>query len=596
MTTNNHVTCATARFASTDCQTGGGCTGATNKWFESCATSGCASGTTINTGTITAFNSSTDVTVSITAGTTYTNTKLAFGTDDDAAMQLWAAAVVAAPVLGTPALARGGYLPQGGFAIKQPLQFQYPLTCITSTGIGSDATCGEGGPSQNFTAGLSPGLWIEGQSTSASFIYVRTSSVFTWPTSGNNIGAFYTNGWSFSNLSNFALMADQSVQATTGSTQVVAGMLLDNSSHNQIDGLWIQGFHNAAGGLCGFSTFETDFESKYKNSAFEANDFNGCFGNSNTGSPSGKTMEKIQIDTVYFENPGAGINVVFGTSNAGSSINLKQISVTNSSTWNGGTSVRFVSTVTPNGETVQFFNFRQNWTFAGSTANIGFRLDAASTTAVDLHGSYLEDTTSNAGAVLVSNLGSGTVNFYGGQLYCPSCTNLFNNAGNIFVYGTRLNSGPSVANIQTGAGHTYAFIPVLGANGGWTGSGTLQSTQYISNQGVACTNGELALSAGWQSTGSATVTAAAGTGQTCSWTITTGTTTAANPTVTDTLTNVLPTATIVCELNIHGGTHVGAAGEGFTQTTFSATAPIFTADFTPTAGGTTYLVTRRCGP
>lgn len=126
--------------------------------------------------------------------------------------------------------------------------------------------------------------------------------------------------------------------------------------------------------------------------------------------------------------------------------------------------------------------------------------------------------------------------------------------------------------------------------------GTLRGIQSISDQGTACTNGELALSAGWQSTGSATVTAAAGTGQTCSWTITTGTTTAANPTVTDTLTNALPAGTTVCEMNIHGGTHTAAAGEGFTQTVLSATAPIFTFIGTPTANGFTYFVTRRCGP
>lgn len=130
----------------------------------------------------------------------------------------------------------------------------------------------------------------------------------------------------------------------------------------------------------------------------------------------------------------------------------------------------------------------------------------------------------------------------------------------------------------------------LGANG------SLRATQQIADQGIACTNGELALSAGWQSTGSATVTAVVGNGQTCSWTITTGTTTAANPTVTDTLTNTLPAATTLCELNIHGGTHAPAAGEGFQQTTLSATAPIFTFNGTPTAGGTTYFITRRCGP
>lgn len=125
---------------------------------------------------------------------------------------------------------------------------------------------------------------------------------------------------------------------------------------------------------------------------------------------------------------------------------------------------------------------------------------------------------------------------------------------------------------------------------------SLRSSLVLSDQGSICTNGELALSTGWQSTGAATVTGVAGNGQTCSWTVTTGTTTAANPTVTDTLTNALPAATTVCEMNIHGGTHTPAAGESFQQTTLSGTAPVFTFNGTPTAGGTTYFVTRRCGP
>jgi hypothetical protein len=134
----------------------------------------------------------------------------------------------------------------------------------------------------------------------------------------------------------------------------------------------------------------------------------------------------------------------------------------------------------------------------------------------------------------------------------------------------------------------------------WSVESTIRSRLHISDQGTACTNGELALSAGWQSTGAATVTAVAGNGQTCSWTITTGTTTAANPTVTDTLTNVLPTATTVCWMTVNGGTHTPVVGAGtsdaFRQTTLSATVPIFTYQETPTAGGTTYFVTRGCGP
>src|SRR5207253_4388678 len=117
------------------------------------------------------------------------------------------------------------------------------------------------------------------------------------------------------------------------------------------------------------------------------------------------------------------------------------------------------------------------------------------------------------------------------------------------------------------AGYELRSLTSLNNLAGWTtgGSGIL-ATQVIANQGTACTNTELALSAGWQSTGSATVTAVAGTGQTCSWTITTGTTTAANPTITDTLTNVLPAATTVCWMNIYGGTHTAVAGESLRQT------------------------------
>jgi hypothetical protein len=131
-------------------------------------------------------------------------------------------------------------------------------------------------------------------------------------------------------------------------------------------------------------------------------------------------------------------------------------------------------------------------------------------------------------------------------------------------------------------------------------AGTVRSSLHISDQGSACTNGELALSAGWAVTGSSSVTAAAGNGQTCSWTITTGTTTSANPTVTDTLTNALPTATTVCWMIVNGGSHTPVVGAGtedaFRQTTLSATAPVFTFEETPTPAGTTYFVTRGCGP
>ncbi len=118
-----------------------------------------------------------------------------------------------------------------------------------------------------------------------------------------------------------------------------------------------------------------------------------------------------------------------------------------------------------------------------------------------------------------------------------------------------------------------------------------------SDQGAACTNGELALSAEWGTT--ATVTAVVGISQTCEWTITSsGTGQAANPRTTDTLVTALPVATIVCDMRLVGGTGLAAlsgAGLFIDQTTLSATAPVFTVGFTPVAGST-YKVVRRCGP
>lgn len=161
-----------------------------------------------------------------------------------------------------------------------------------------------------------------------------------------------------------------------------------------------------------------------------------------------------------------------------------------------------------------------------------------------------------------------------------------------FSDGAAVSHGLEIGSIVDSTGAS----PIIFKLAYFNGARAATFNAPIVSVGANCTNGELGLSGGWQSTGSATVTAVAGTGQTCSWTITTGTTTGANPTVTDTLTNALPLANTVCEMNIHGGSHTPAAGEGFTQTTLSATAPIFTFIGTPTATGATYFVTRRCGP
>jgi hypothetical protein len=130
----------------------------------------------------------------------------------------------------------------------------------------------------------------------------------------------------------------------------------------------------------------------------------------------------------------------------------------------------------------------------------------------------------------------------------------------------------------------------IDGNGNANFAGTMQAAQVSAAKGTSCTNGELVLSSGWGA--SASVSGVAGTGQTCSWTITANGTTAASPTLTDTLTNALPSAAVVCDMRMVGGTGTATL---INQSTMSATAPVFTFNGTP-ASGSTYMVVRRCGP
>jgi hypothetical protein len=165
--------------------------------------------------------------------------------------------------------------------------------------------------------------------------------------------------------------------------------------------------------------------------------------------------------------------------------------------------------------------------------------------------------------------------------------------GSGLVYAWSSNANPTAAGNDTGISRDAADVIDLG--NGFAGDKTakVRAALYTADGGTACTNGELNLSANWGNTGSPTVTAVAGTGQTCQWTITAGgMATGANPTITDTLTNPLPTATTVCEMRMVGGT---GAATLINQTALSATAPVFTFGGMPGAGST-YVVVRRCGP
>lgn len=175
-------------------------------------------------------------------------------------------------------------------------------------------------------------------------------------------------------------------------------------------------------------------------------------------------------------------------------------------------------------------------------------------------GLYIGGTPGQAGTTQITHNSSSTVSGVTGSNYC------------LFIAGT-------------GAFQCLDVSGNLGIAGRIVGGSNLVAV------GTACTNGELALSAGFGAT--ATVTAVAGNGQTCHWTITSsGAGQAANPTITDTLTNPLPTATTVCDMRMEGGTGTSTL---INQTTLSATAPVFTFNGTPVAAST-YIVVRRCGP
>ena len=124
-----------------------------------------------------------------------------------------------------------------------------------------------------------------------------------------------------------------------------------------------------------------------------------------------------------------------------------------------------------------------------------------------------------------------------------------------------------------------------------TDAGPIRASVVTADQGTPCTNAELTLSGGWGNR--ATVTGVVGTGQTCEWTIvSSGTGQVSSPTVTDQLTNPLPTPGVVCDMHMVGGTGRFTLID---QIQLSATSPVFVFGGTPVPGAT-YKVVRRCGP
>lgn len=234
------------------------------------------------------------------------------------------------------------------------------------------------------------------------------------------------------------------------------------------------------------------------------------------------------------------------------------------------------------------FNGMRLFTHSGGT---GFRNDA-----VDINKQFNLFITAS-GLYQLDGVGVGTAAQFNpasvGVVTAGVGTGIFNGGGVQNNGGAVLNIPTAGANLvgdtttQTLTGKTLTS-PIIN---GSTGAGTLRASLHISDQGTACANGNIVLSAGWGTT--AGTTAAAGQGQTCQFTFTSsGTGQAANPTITDTLPTALPSALVVCTAQMVGGT---GANTLINQTSLSATAPVFTFGGTPTAG-LTYFVVVRCGP
>jgi hypothetical protein len=254
-----------------------------------------------------------------------------------------------------------------------------------------------------------------------------------------------------------------------------------------------------------------------------------------------------------------------------------------------------------------YSNLRLTINSSGLATGISIQNGTWSTNLYNIHMEGVSTGFNLANGVIVDGIGPLQEN--------PGITDLIGSNAFFMGVSTRLDTVNGVNNIIAGnraacaTGSPSSSFTVCGRYGGrpfqvdYNGSkifqldtngaaiGGFSAEGNLTSSGNVCTNAELALSGGWGST--ASVGSVAGTGQTCQWTITSnGTGTGANPTITDTLTNTLPSATTVCDMRMVGGT---GASTLINQKTLSATAPVFAFGGKP-AGGATYIVVRRCGP
>lgn len=535
-----------------------------------------ACGTTSSQGalTIVSVQSATSATLSgATSVCSGTGNQIFVGSDNTTTLQNWVANGLQNHFV------HSYYLPKGVYYTTKPLRFVNP-NAVNECG-------GTVNPSSNF---VYCGFNLLGSGAGQSIIHPATQPNFLWSTgSSSNNGVIFISTFSFGMIQGIAVIGDQAHYASTGMAggSTLGALNLASAQHFFINENWLNAVFISDANVSNRAGLIDAgcFECWISNNAIESNGADA--------EVSINLAEKETYDNNYLENAS---NDQTGNALLLNGSNVKQALLRNfhfKGPNNNSAAVQFQPGFTiATGYSVEFDGGRMD---QGGATDVGVWVRACTGGTIEFNNFDFVNT-GNASAISLLRVDNGPTT-------CPIVINngvmspggassravLNNGTGGVWMQGVNCLNSCTLA----GTGTTNQFIQTAT---GWGGLGGVTGTYFLSDQAAACTNGELGLSAGWQSTGSATVTAVAGKGQTCSWTITTGTTTAANPTVTDTFVAALPDATTVCELNIHGGTHTAVAGEGFNQTTISATAPVFTANFTPTAGGTTYFVTRRCGP
>lgn len=250
-------------------------------------------------------------------------------------------------------------------------------------------------------------------------------------------------------------------------------------------------------------------------------------------------------------------------------------------------------------------DYNQGWAIHNCTANC--------LQAVHINGTHLESPAKwiqNFGYLAVSGskftngTSSGTLGYVidnettrctiiGGELLNGGAGNLFNGSGQICTMLQVAWSGPGIGLV------TYAQNPATILAAGMLEASAIQSQGFAANTTTACAAGNVSLGVGW-GTGAA-LSQFSGYSQTCQFTITSGSAAfGASPTFTYTFPVQFSGTILPCTVNVNGITGAGGALM-FSNTTSSATAPVFTAStitggtFTP-AASESYQVVVRCGP